>query len=248
MSAPSAPSLLKGRIALVTGSSSGIGAACSKILAEQGMQVIMAARRIDKLQTLSNEMKSAHPRPEAYQLDVRKEEEILALFAHIRNTYERLDLVVNSAGFADHTPTTDLSLARWNDIVATNLTGAFLVSREALKLMKPQKRGRIINIGSISSRISRPHSIGYTSTKFALDGMTRSLALDGRDDGICVSIVHPGSTKTELMPHMEEKPADISMLADDVARTVLLMASLPDETNLLEATILPVRQPFLGRG
>jgi NAD(P)-dependent dehydrogenase (short-subunit alcohol dehydrogenase family) len=78
--------------------------------------------------------------------------------------------------------------------------------------------------------------------------MTRSLALDARDDGICVSIVHPGSTKTELMPQMEEKPADISMQADDVARTVLLMASLPDETNLLEATLLPVRQPFLGRG
>jgi NAD(P)-dependent dehydrogenase (short-subunit alcohol dehydrogenase family) len=248
MSAPMAPSLLQGRIALITGSSSGIGAACAKSLAGQGMQVIMAARRLDKLQALSSQFAGDHPKPEAYQLDVRNEAEIIALFAHIRAKYGRLDLLVNSAGFADHTPTTELSLARWSDIVATNLTGPFLCAREAFKLMKPQKRGRIINIGSVSAQISRPNAIGYTSTKFALDGMTRSLALDGREDGICVSIVHPGSTKTELMPGMDDKPADQSMLADDVARTVVLMASLPDETNLLEATILPVRQPFLGRG
>ena len=156
--------------------------------------------------------------------------------------------MVNSAGFADHTPTEDLSLARWQDIVDTNLTGCFLSCREALRRMKVQRKGRIINIGSISAKSPRPNSIGYTSTKFALEGMTRSLALDGRDFGVAVSILHPGSTKTELMPGMESKSPNESMNANDVARVAALMASLPDETNLLEALIFPLGQPFLGRG
>jgi NAD(P)-dependent dehydrogenase (short-subunit alcohol dehydrogenase family) len=117
-----------------------------------------------------------------------------------------------------------------------------------MRVMKLQKHGRIINIGSISALMPRENSIAYTTTKFGLDGMTRSLALDGRPYGITASVVHPGSTVTELVPGMAGRPAAECMQADEVASVVTLMACLPRETNLLEATILPIDQPFLGRG
>lgn len=239
---------LANRIALVTGASSGIGAAISELFAREGASVVMAARREDKLKSIADKVPVDFVRPIYKVTDVRLEADVLELYRFLDEKFGRIDIVVNSAGFADHTPTEDLSLARWQDIVDTNLTGCFLSCREALRRMKGQRKGRIINIGSISAKSPRPNSIGYTSTKFALEGMTRSLALDGRDFGVAVSILHPGSTKTELMPGMESKSPNESMNANDVARVAALMASLPDETNLLEALILPLGQPFLGRG
>ena len=134
------------------------------------------------------------------------------------------------------------------EIVATNLSSVFLCSKQALRLMKPQKRGRIINIGSISAKMPRPNAIGYTATKFAVEGMTRSLALDGREFGITASVVHPGATVSELAPNMAERPAAQMAQAEEVAAVIVLMASMPDTTNMLDTTILPIAQPFLGRG
>jgi NAD(P)-dependent dehydrogenase (short-subunit alcohol dehydrogenase family) len=239
---------LQDRVAIITGSSSGIGAAVARAFAQEGAHVVLAARRIDRLSTLVDEIQALGVTALAQETDVADEAQVEALFAVARDRFGHLDLLVNSAGIADHTPTEDLSYARWRQIIDTNLTGTFLCARAALRMMKPQKRGRIINIGSISAYSPRPNSIGYTSSKFAIDGMTRSLALDGRPHGITVCVLHPGSTVTELVPGMGERPLSESMPADHVAQIATLMAALPDETNMLEALVLPIGQPFLGRG
>jgi NAD(P)-dependent dehydrogenase (short-subunit alcohol dehydrogenase family) len=239
---------LQDRVAIVTGSSSGIGSAVARAFAQEGAHVVLAARRAERLASLVSELEALGVAAIAQETDVSNEAQVQALFALARQRFGRLDLLVNSAGIADHTPTDELSYARWRQIIDTNLTGTFLCAREALRMMKPQKRGRIINIGSISAYSPRPNSIGYTSSKFAIDGMTRSLALDGRAHGITVCVLHPGSTVTELMPGMETRPASESMPAVQVAQIATLMASLPDETNMLEALVLPIDQPFLGRG
>ncbi len=239
---------LTGRVGIVTGASSGIGEAIGEALAAEGMAVLLAARRKDRLDGVVARIIAAGGRARACQTDVTNEDDVICLFHAANNEFARLDLVVNCAGIADATPTDQLSLARWREMVDTNLTSAFLCAREAMRVMKLQKRGRIINVGSISAQMPRENSIAYTSTKFALDGMTRSLALDGRPFGITASVIHPGATVTELVPNMAGRPAKDSMQASEVAAVVALMAALPDETNLLEATILPIAQPFLGRG
>ena len=239
---------LHGRIAVVTGASSGIGAAVAEALAEAGASLVLAARRLERLEDLAGRLRARGAIVAPHRTDVTREADVAALFAGVDAQFGRLDLLVNCAGIADHTPTEHLSLSRWREVLDTNLTSAFLCGREALVRMKRQKRGRIIFIGSISAKSPRPDAIAYTATKFALDGMTRSLALDARGDGIAVSILHPGSTVTELVPNMAGRPKADSMSAADVARAVLLMASLPDEVNFLEALMLPLGQPFLGRG
>lgn len=239
---------LQDRVAIVTGSSSGIGAAVARAFAQEGCHVVLAARRAERLAALVRECEALGITALAQETDVSDEAQVDRLFQIVQERFGRLDLLVNSAGIADHTPTEDLSYARWRQIIDTNLTGTFLCARAALRMMKPQKRGRIINIGSISAYSPRPNSIGYTSSKFAIDGMTRSLALDGRPHGITVCVLHPGSTVTELVPGMGERPLAESMPADHVAQIATLMAALPDETNLLEALVLPIAQPFLGRG
>ena len=133
-------------------------------------------------------------------------------------------------------------------MIDINVKGLLAVTEAVLPMMLRAGRGHIINIGSISASVPRPDQIGYTSTKFALDGLTRSLALDGRAHGITASIIHPGSTATELVPDMHKRPAVETMQAAEVAAVAVLVASLPDETNLLETTVLPIAQPFLGRG
>ncbi|MDP2355310.1 MAG: SDR family oxidoreductase [Beijerinckiaceae bacterium] len=239
---------LTGRVGIVTGASSGIGEAIAEALAAEGMAVLLAARRKDRLQQLAAKIEAAGGRARVCQTDVTNEDDVICLFHAANNEFARLDLLVNCAGIADATPTDQLSLARWREMVDANLTSAFLCAREALRVMKPQKRGRIINVASISAKMPRKNSIAYTSTKFALEGMTRSLALDGRPFGITASVIHPGATITELVPNMAGRPAAESMQASEVAAVVALIAALPDETNLLEATILPIGQPFLGRG
>ncbi len=241
-------SRLKDRVAIVTGASSGIGEACAKALAAEGARVVVAARRADRLATLVRDIEAAGGVALARAADATLEDEVEALFRFADDNFGPLDLLVNSAGIADHTPTDTITLARFREVMDANLTSAFLCSRAAFIRMKAKKRGRIINIGSISAKIPRPHNIAYASSKFGLEGMTRALALDGRDHGITVSILHPGSTKTGLMPGMAARPAKDSMEASEIAAIATLMACLPDETNLIEALAFPIGQPFLGRG
>lgn len=237
--------MLEGKIAIVTGASSGIGAEIVRLMAAEGAAVVMAARRMDRMETLAAKC-GAKTLP--VRTDVRREKDVLALFDAAENTFGTPHILVNCAGIADHTATEELSLDRWQEILATNLTAVFLCSREALRRMKPLKRGRIITIGSIASKMPKPDAIGYTATKAALHGMNHSIALDARPYGITSSILHPGSTVSELLPDMPDRPRSVTMATEDVGRTVVFMASLPNETNMFEVVMLPISQPYLGRG
>ncbi len=236
------------RVAIVTGASSGIGRAIALALAAEGAITVLAARSLGKLQELEAEITAAGGRALVVQTDVTDDEQVRTLFTTVRETYGRLDILVNNAGIADHTPTEQLTNERWHEVIAANLHSVFYCSRAALPLMQGQKRGRIINVGSLSAKVPRPHTAAYAASKFALEGLTRSMAIDGRPHGIAVSMVHPGSTVSSLVPGVTDKPRPATMMPLDVARVVLLMATLPDDVNLYEGTILPVEMPFLGRG
>jgi|WetSurMetagenome_2_1015567.scaffolds.fasta_scaffold147259_2 NAD(P)-dependent dehydrogenase (short-subunit alcohol dehydrogenase family) len=239
---------LEGRVALVTGSSSGMGAEIAKALAAEGMRVAIAARRPDKLQAVADAIAEAGGEVLAHPADVTVEAEVEALFASVLERFGRIDLVVNSAGVPQATPVEKMSLAEWRAVLDANLTSAFLCGREAMKVMKPQGRGRIISIGSIAARSPRPDAAAYVAAKWGLDGLTRALALDGRDHGVAVSVLHPGFTVTGFGPGADGGVGRNAMDPRDIARILVLMASLPDEQNLLEAVTLPLGMPFLGRG
>jgi len=240
--------LLKDRIAIVTGASSGIGLAIAEALAAEGAKVVVAARSADKLAALVAGIEAKSGTALAVPTDMTDEGQVEALFAACEATYGTPKLVINNAGIADHTPTVDLTLDRWSEVVAINLTSVFLGARAAFRAMIPAGGGRVINVGSISAKVPRPDTAAYAATKFGLEGLTHSLALDGRPHGIAVSMVHPGSTMSSLVPGITDQPRPGTMAASDVARVVVLMASLPDDVNLYEGTILPVTMPFLGRG
>jgi len=239
---------LDGRVAIVTGASTGIGRAIALALASAGAKTVVAARSADRLEELAKEIAGAGGDALAAPCDVTDEAKVEALFAHCSERFGDPDILINNAGIADHTPTPDLTLARWQEVIDINLTSVFLCSRAAMRLMMPKKRGRIINIGSISAKVPRQNTAAYTASKFAVEGLTRSLALDGRPHGIAVSMLHPGSTVSMLVPGVTDKQRPDTMQAEDVARLALLMATLPDDVNLFESTILPIGMPFLGRG
>ncbi len=239
---------LKDRIAIVTGASSGIGAAIARALADQGMKLVLAARRPDKLQAAADEITADGGTAVAVPTDVTLEADVEALFRAAVDRFGRVDLVVSCAGVPQATPIEQMSLAEWRSVLDANLTSAFLCGREGLKLMKPQQRGRIISIGSVAARSPRPDAAAYVAAKAGLDGLTRALALDGRDHGVAVSVLHPGFTVTGFGPGADGGVGRNAMDPRDVAQIVVLMASLPDEQNLLEALTLPLGMPFLGRG
>jgi NAD(P)-dependent dehydrogenase (short-subunit alcohol dehydrogenase family) len=241
-------SILRDRIVIVTGASSGIGEATALAFAAAGAKVVIAARRAERLKALAAQIEGAGRTAFAVPADVTREEDVLRLFASAVERFGRVDVLINNAGIADARPTDALSLERWRQVIDTNLTSAFLCSREALRLMKPQGRGRIINIGSLSAHVPRPDSAAYTASKFALDGLTRSMAVDARGHGIAVSIFHPGMVMSELAPGMAAAPAELMSEASDTADILVHMASVPDHLNFLEGLMLPLKVPFLGRG
>jgi NAD(P)-dependent dehydrogenase (short-subunit alcohol dehydrogenase family) len=160
-----------------------------------------------------------------------------------------LDILVNNAGIGIGGPTEDLSFETWRKVMRVNLDGAFLCAREAFKIMKTQGRGRIINIGSVSAKMPRVNSAPYTTSKFALEGLTRSLALDGRAYGISVGVLQPGNTMTGIWEgRMAAVNQEGVMMPEDLAKVALSMVALPDGVSVLESTILPISMPFLGRG
>jgi NAD(P)-dependent dehydrogenase (short-subunit alcohol dehydrogenase family) len=237
------------RVAIVTGASSGIGAAIARGFAGAGVKTVLAARSADKLQAIAAEIAAKGGTALSCPTDVTSEPQVLRLFETTMAAYGRVDILVNNAGVADHIPTVDLTLAQWQRSIDTMLTAAFLCGREAMRVMMKQKRGRIINIGSVSSRRPRPDTIGYAAAKFGLHGITQSMALDGREHGITVSIIDPGVTESHLAgpgPRPARPPTQM-MQAEEIAEIALLIARLPDETNLMEAFVLPIGMPFLGR-
>jgi NAD(P)-dependent dehydrogenase (short-subunit alcohol dehydrogenase family) len=240
---------LQDRVAIVTGASTGIGQAIARAFAAEGARVAIAARARDKLDAFAAELRAKGQRVLPVPTDVMSEESVLALFARTAEEFGRLDILVNNAGTNAVSPTDELSLADWNRVIGTNLTGAFLCTRQAMKLMKRQKAGRIINIGSVSARVSRIHQAAYTTSKFGLDGLTKATALEGREHGIAVSILHPGNTETAIWAGREQVARTEGIMdADELARIAVLMAALPPGMYMLEAVALPVTMPFLGRG
>ncbi len=249
---------LENRVAIVTGASSGIGKGIAEAFAAEGAKTVLAARRQNVLDEIAAALRAKGGEVLPVAADVTKEADVAALFAKTKAAYGRVDIVVNNAGVAAGRPIDEMTLEYWNDVVAVNLTAAFLMSREAVKTMKAQspQGGRIINMGSVSAKTPRPDSIAYTATKFALQGMTHQLTMDGRKYGVVSSVIHPGATLSSFSARRGRTaagpgptPTDYIMAADDVARVAVLMCALPPEVNLYEATILPNLMPsFIGRG
>jgi len=254
MTAPTATS----RIALVTGASAGIGKACALALLEEGWTVVFSGRR----QTVLEEAVAASPhaaRALAVASDVTNAPSVQSLFDTIVQRYGRLDLLFNNAGiFTPGVPLEDLSLAQWQQAVDTNLTGAFLCTQHAFRLMKAQspRGGRIINNGSISAHAPRPNSVAYTATKHAMTGLTKAAALDGRAHDIAVGQIDIGNAATEMTQAMAQAvpQADGSLRPEarmdvkHVADAVVNMAHLPLEANVLFMTVMATGMPFVGRG
>lgn len=248
---------MQDKVAIVTGASSGIGRGIAEMFAAEGAKTVFAARRKEQLAEIVDAVTKKGGTAIAIPTDVTQEDQVTALFAKTKEAYGRVDVIVNNAGVPTHIPTEDISLSYWNEVMAVNLTGMFLCAREAIRYMKAQspQGGRIINMGSISAKTPRPDSLPYTATKFAIQGMTHQLTQDGRKYGIVSSIIHPGSTFSgfsagrRTAPGPGATPQEYSMDPADVARIAVLMATLPDEVNLYEATILPNQmRSFISRG
>ena len=244
------------RTALVTGAASGIGRAVARALAREQWTVIMAGRRQGALEEAAREG-GQHCIP--MQCDVGKEASVEALFARIETEIGRLDLLFNNAGIAyPPTPIADTSLATWQSVIDTNLTGTFLCTRAAFRLMKKQepRGGRIINNGSISATAPRPSMVAYTASKHAVTGLTKATSLEGRAYDIACGQIDIGNTATDLSSPMShgtlqadgtlrpEPQFDVAHVAD----AVLYMADLPLEANVLFMTVMATRMPYIGRG
>jgi NADP-dependent 3-hydroxy acid dehydrogenase YdfG len=244
------------KIAVVTGASSGIGKACALALAREGWSVVLAGRRVDRLEETAAQAGGATTL--VVPTDVTKPEDIVNLFATTKERFGRLDLLFNNAGMGSPRGLLeDLSVDSWKTVVDTNLTGVFLCTQEAFKIMKDQdpRGGRIINNGSISAHAPRPNSIAYTATKHAVTGITKSSALDGRKYDIAVGQIDIGNAVTELavpgreslQPHggmMQEAQMDV----EDVAKALVYMASLSLDSNVQFMTVMATKMPFVGRG
>jgi len=236
---------LEGKAAIVTGAGIGIGKGIAHGFASEGAKLVLAGRNGQRLNAVANELRSHGASVLCVPTDVGHEREVIALFETTKREYGRLDILVNNAGLVDQAPLEQTSLESWQRILDANLTGPFLCTREALKIMKPQGGGRIINIGSISAQMPRPQFAAYTCSKMGLVGLTTTTALEGRDCGIVASCIHPGNVNTAQMELTPDEPA---MAVDDVVKVVMTMATLPLTANLVEAIVLPRTQLYLGRG
>lgn len=247
------------RIALITGAGSGIGRASAIALLHAGWHVVLAGRRAEALAQTAAEAGDAGARALAVPTDVRDPASVQALFARTREAYGRLDLLFNNAGTGTPPmPLEDLSVAQWKEVVDLNLTGTFLCTQEAFRMMKDQqpRGGRIINNGSIAAHAPRPWSAPYTATKHAITGLTKATALDGRAYDIACGQIDIGNAATDmtepmasgvLQPRgdlMPEPRMDVRHVADAIVH----MAGLPLDANVQFMTIMATKMPFLGRG
>lgn len=253
------PSKLFARgVAIVTGAGSGIGAAAALALLNDGWRVVLAGRRIDALSRVAARAPDAS-RVLAVAADVRSEEQVIALFDAAVARFGRVDLLFNNAGRgAPAVPLEELDLATWRDVVDINLTGMFLCLRQAFRVMGRQspRGGRIINNGSISATTPRPNSIAYTSTKHAVSGLTKTASLDGRRLDIAVGQIDVGNAMTEIAARMATGvlqangtvAAEAMMDVETVGQSLLYMANLPLEVNVMFHTVMATKMPFAGRG
>ena len=240
---------LDGKVAIVTGGNRGIGKGIAKGLAAEGASLAIAARDAELLSQTADDLRAMGTKVLAVPTDVTDEEQIKLLFEKTMVEYERLDILVNNAGAFDGGPIDELSTEAWDKVIGVNLRAPFLCSREAMRIMKAQgEGGRIINVGSISAHRVRPRSAPYSASKFGIWGLTQVIALEGRPHGITASCLQPGNTYVERIQNHPFPPSEPMMEVDELAKAAVLMATLPPNINMLEATVLPVGQLYVGRG
>jgi NAD(P)-dependent dehydrogenase (short-subunit alcohol dehydrogenase family) len=239
---------LTGKIALITGASSGIGKGIAEAFAAAGASLILTARRAERLAQLAESLQTAGSTVLAVPADVTLEPQVEEVFRQTVERFGQLDILVNNAGVFDGGPLDELSLETWEKVMAVNLRGPFLCTRAALRVMKQQRSGRIINIGSISAQRVRPNSAPYSTSKFGLAGLTQVTALEGREYGITCGCIHPGNTEVETLANARHRSKEPVMQIEEWAQLAVTMAALPPHVNLLEAIVLPLEQPYLGRG
>jgi NAD(P)-dependent dehydrogenase (short-subunit alcohol dehydrogenase family) len=247
------------RVAIVTGAGSGIGKYSALALLEDGYSVVLAGRRAETLESTVADAGPLGSNTLTVPTDVGNPEAVSALFLKTKERFGRLDVLFNNAGSgAPAIPLEDLTYEQWQTVVDANLTGAFLCTQEAFRMMKAQEPmgGRIINNGSISATTPRPNSAPYTSTKHAITGLTKSTSLDGRKYNIACGQIDIGNAATPMTERMArgvlqahgEVAVEPRMDVHDVARAVVYMANLPLEANVLFMTIMATKMPFVGRG
>jgi len=247
------------KVALITGAGSGIGRASSLALAREGFAVVLAGRRADALEQTATMVNAAGSRILLVPTDVSDPAAVRVLFEKTKQTFGRLDLLFNNAGTgAPAIPLEDLSFEQWRHVIDVNLTGAFLCTQEAFRLMKSQspRGGRIINNGSISAHAPRPNSAPYTASKHAITGLTKSTALDGRKYDIACGQIDIGNADTEMAAKMKAGvpqangtvAVEPTMEVEQVAKAVVYMANLPLDANVLFLTVMATKMPFVGRG
>jgi NAD(P)-dependent dehydrogenase (short-subunit alcohol dehydrogenase family) len=247
------------KIAVVTGAGSGIGRCVALALAQNGYSVVLAGRRKERLEATAAEAKRTNSAALVVPTDVRDPTSVRALFEKTKEAFGRLDLLFNNAGISDPSvPLEELTYEHWKASVDTNLTGAFLCTQEAFKIMKDQqpRGGRIINNGSISAHAPRPNSAPYTATKHGVMGLTKAISLDGRKYDIACGQIDIGNAATEMAERMKKGvpqangtiAVEPTMDPVEVARAVVYMASLSLDANVQFMTVMATKMPYLGRG
>lgn len=247
------------KIALITGAGSGIGRQTSLTLLKSGFTVVLAGRNLGSLNETRDLADTFGDHADPITADITDPESVKKLFSFVKRTYGRLDMLFNNAGIsAPGVLLEDVSFEQWQQVIATNLTGAFLCTQEAFKLMKDQtpRGGRIINNGSISAYVPRPNSAPYTVSKHAITGLTKSTSLDGRKYDIACSQIDIGNAATPMVSTIKKGVvqangavvAEPTMNVEDVAQAVLYMANLPLSANVQQMTIMATKMPFIGRG
>ncbi len=248
----------EGKVAIITGAGSGIGKATALAFLNDGYRVAFAGRRRDVLENAIKEAGDKASHAIAVPTDISDPVAVKNLFAKTRDTFGRIDVVFNNAGFGASAPIEDLTFEKWKSVVDVNLTGTFLCIQEAFRIMKSQnpRGGRIINNGSVSAHAPRPNSTAYTATKHGITGLTKSASLDGRKYDIACCQIDIGNAMTETASRLSRGTlqADGSIKPEpmfnvrEVASAVLYMASLPLDTNVQFMTIMATKMPFIGRG
>ncbi len=240
---------LKDKICIITGAGTGIGKGIARRFAKAGATLVLASRKVANLDETAEECRGIGVEVMVHQTDVTSEDSVLSLFEATEQAYGRVDILINNSGVFDNGPFHELSLATWQKVVDVNLTGPFLCARSAFRSMLKTGGGRIVNVASISAQMCRPNASPYNSTKHALTGLTKSIALEGRDHDIVCSVLHPGNILTERRA-VSATPTDQEpmMTVDELAETALVMVMLPLHVNVLETIVLPTTQAYLGRG
>jgi NAD(P)-dependent dehydrogenase (short-subunit alcohol dehydrogenase family) len=240
---------LDGKVALVTGGNRGIGKGIARALASEGASLVLTARDAALLQRTAEELTVLGVPVLAVAADITEEAQVQGLFAKTLERFGRLDILFNNAGAFDGGPLDELSVETWDKVMAINLRAPFLCTREALRILKRQGGGRIINIGSISAQRVRPNMAPYSTSKHGIWGLTQATALEGRPFGISCGCLHPGNVLIERRQRTGRKEDEEPMMTvEELAETALLMATLPPHMNMLEAIVLPVGQLYVGRG